>query len=67
LSRILHIEAGGRTEIGQRRAINEDVCALRPDLGLYLVLDGIGGHAAGEHAAALAAETMQRFRCRDME
>lgn len=34
---------------------------LRPDLGLYVVLDGVGGHAAGDLAAALAAEAMQRF------
>ena len=61
MSRALKIEAVGRTEVGRRRSINEDVFALRSDLGLYLVLDGMGGHAAGDLAAAIAAETMQRF------
>ena len=61
MSRALKIEAVGRTEVGRRRSINEDVFVLRPDLGLYLVFDGMGGHAAGDLAAATAAETMQRF------
>ena len=57
----MHIEAAGRTAVGLRRSVNEDVFALRPDLGLYLVLDGMGGHAAGDLAAAIAAETLQGF------
>lgn len=57
----MHIEAAGRTEVGRCRSINEDILALRPDLGLYLVVDGMGGHVAGELAAAIAAETMQHF------
>jgi PPM family protein phosphatase len=58
---MLHIEAAARTEIGRRRDINQDAFTLRPDLGLFLVVDGMGGHPAGEVAAAIATETIQRF------
>jgi protein phosphatase len=61
LSRILTIEAAGRTEVGRRRDLNQDVFTLRPDLGLFLVVDGMGGHPAGEVAAAIATEAVQRF------
>jgi protein phosphatase len=39
-----------------RRKANEDCYALAPDIGLYLVADGMGGHAAGQLASELAAQ-----------
>ena len=42
-----------------RREGNEDAYCVREDLGLYLVADGMGGHAAGEVASKLAAETIE--------
>jgi len=42
-----------------RREGNEDAYCVRADLGLYLVADGMGGHAAGEIASKLAAETIE--------
>ena len=44
---------------GVRRVNNEDSCCVRPDLGLFVVADGVGGYAAGEvasHAAVAAIE-----------
>ncbi len=47
------------THPGMRREGNEDAYCVRADLGLYLVADGMGGHAAGEVASKLAAETIE--------
>jgi serine/threonine protein phosphatase PrpC len=49
--------AAGLTDIGQREH-NEDHVLLRPELGLYLLADGAGGHNAGNVASALAATTV---------
>ncbi|MBV9949085.1 MAG: protein phosphatase 2C domain-containing protein [Myxococcales bacterium] len=49
--------AAGGTDIGQREH-NEDHVLLRPELGLYLLADGAGGHNAGNVASALATTTV---------
>lgn len=53
------VEASGLTDTGCVRANNEDYFLLEPNLGLYIVADGIGGAQAGEHASRLAAETVR--------
>ena len=44
----------GNSDVGQRRSQNEDRYVVNDDLGLYVVSDGMGGHAAGEVAAETA-------------
>ena len=50
------LQASAATDVGMRRQVNEDRYALAPDLGLYLVADGMGGHTSGQIASQLAAE-----------
>jgi protein phosphatase len=57
----LRLEAAGATDIGTGRKHNEDAILLRPDLELYLLADGAGGHNAGNVASALATTAVAHF------
>ena len=57
----LRYVAAAKTDVGQKRQGNEDRFCLDPALGLYVVADGMGGHAAGEVASRLAVETIQEW------
>lgn len=52
------MRVGGITNIGMVREINQDSFAARQDLGVYVVADGMGGHAAGEQASSSAVRTI---------
>ncbi len=47
------------TDIGLQRSNNEDCFLNSPEHGLWLVADGMGGHAAGEVASAIVASTIE--------
>lgn len=47
----------GQTDVGLKRAKNEDSFVVKPELGLCLVADGMGGAAAGELASHMFVET----------
>jgi PPM family protein phosphatase len=54
----LMVESFGLSDPGCVRKNNEDYYLIAPDLGLYLIADGMGGAQGGEHASKLAAETV---------
>lgn len=58
--RSIEIAAAGHTDIG-KRLHNEDAINLRPDLHLYVLADGAGGHKAGNVASAIAVTSIANF------
>ena len=53
--------AAGLTDVGRQRRHNEDHILVRPEFGLYVVADGMGGHNAGNVASALVTTSIDNY------
>ncbi len=55
------IKACGVTDVGKKRKHNEDAFSSDVSERLFIVADGMGGHAAGEVASKITVETIGEF------
>jgi protein phosphatase len=56
----MHLLGWGKSDVGMRRQQNEDSFFVDSSRGLFLVADGMGGHAGGELASRLAVELVSK-------
>src|ERR1041385_6392559 len=61
----LVVRSFGGSDVGRRRQANEDSFLCDDELGLWVVADGMGGHAAGEVASREAVDTIHGMVKRD--
>jgi PPM family protein phosphatase len=57
----LKLKYAGMSHVGMKRTHNEDAFRMLPEESLYMVADGMGGHASGEVASQMAVETIESF------
>jgi len=52
----MEFEFGVCTDVGQKRTQNQDCSIIIPELGFFMLADGMGGHKGGEIASAMASQ-----------
>jgi serine/threonine protein phosphatase PrpC len=54
-----------QTDVGNVRQVNEDSILSRPDAGLWVVADGMGGYQAGDVASGMVVSALEDFQPRE--
>lgn len=57
--------SSSRSDVGNERQVNEDACLELPGRGLWVVADGMGGHAAGDVASQMLVSKLQGIDSHD--
>ena len=61
----LHYRSAAYSHVGLVRQINEDAYLERPEAGLWVVADGMGGHAAGDYVSSLIVDSLRNLSASD--
>lgn len=54
-------QSASYSHVGMVRQVNEDACLELPEAGLWVVADGMGGHAAGDYVSSLIVDSLRRL------
>ena len=58
----LSFRSAGATDVGRVRQVNQDALLERPEIGLWAVADGLGGHSDGERASRMVCDSLADFQ-----
>ncbi len=58
---MLRFRSAAATDVGRVRQINQDAFVERPEVGLWAVADGLGGHSDGEYASRMVCDAFADF------